>query len=383
MILKIRTKDKLEELIRHRNSPSWVIAEARETQIKKVEIYQFDGKRVLKGDFDLIRSSRTEDGRLIVAFTNAVIDNSNYEWLGQNPIKYEEPNCSFEKVTREEIEKEIANGVYFDRRLEIAKIIFNELNDVIWAEQLIADSYTDYNDLEEGINALKFLYHDLNKKEIVIDLIKNDFERVSKSIYETNLYSSFIINDLHDEDWAVEIMKIGIDQIRSNNTNDLPNSVEEYDSKVDETNEQNSFSLVLRVDIKGFELSDYALLNSDDLGMLDIKSSIENYFPSDEIYYQLISATAAEVALEEECIHVLWCIIDIENQDPNEYIPNNQDIFLEISAELETRISCFIVPKIDITTFDKSSLHFENILIASEEKYMSYLEGDFDSGFYL
>ena len=57
MILKIRTKDNLEELVRHRNSPSWVIAEYRENQIKKVEIYQFDGKKVLKADFDLIRSS--------------------------------------------------------------------------------------------------------------------------------------------------------------------------------------------------------------------------------------------------------------------------------------------------------------------------------------
>jgi len=89
MILKIRTKDALEELLRHRNSPSWVIAEYRENQIKKVEIYQFDGKKVLKADFDLIRSSRTEDNRLIVAFSNAIIEETDYKWVGQNPIKYE------------------------------------------------------------------------------------------------------------------------------------------------------------------------------------------------------------------------------------------------------------------------------------------------------
>ncbi|MFD0778098.1 hypothetical protein ACFQZF_06075 [Flavobacterium myungsuense] len=48
MILKIRTKDSLEDLLRHRNSPSWVISESRVNQIEEVEIYQFDGKKLLK-----------------------------------------------------------------------------------------------------------------------------------------------------------------------------------------------------------------------------------------------------------------------------------------------------------------------------------------------
>ena len=89
MILKIRTKDALEDLLRHSNSPSWVISESRINQIKNVEIYQFDGKKVLKADFDLDKSSRTESGRLIVAFSNAIIDEVDYKWVGQNPIKYE------------------------------------------------------------------------------------------------------------------------------------------------------------------------------------------------------------------------------------------------------------------------------------------------------
>ena len=41
MILKIRTKDNLEDLLRHRNSPSWVISETRVSQIEEIEIYQF------------------------------------------------------------------------------------------------------------------------------------------------------------------------------------------------------------------------------------------------------------------------------------------------------------------------------------------------------
>jgi len=89
MILKIRTKDVLEELLRHGNSPSWVISESRINQIKNVEIYQFDGKKVLKADFNLDKSSRTESGRLIVAFSDAKIEVADYKWVGQNPIKYE------------------------------------------------------------------------------------------------------------------------------------------------------------------------------------------------------------------------------------------------------------------------------------------------------
>jgi hypothetical protein len=451
MILKIRTKDNLEELVRHRNSPSWVIAEYRENQIKKVEIYQFDGKKVLKADFDLIRSSRTEDNRLIVAFSNAIIEDTNYTWVGQNPINYEDINSNMEKLTREQLEKEIADGVYFDRRIEIAKLIFEEFKDSTWAESILEESFTDYNDLEEGIIALKFLYHELNKKETAIKLIKRDLERISRSTYESGLFANLVLNDIKDKNWAVEIIETCIVNITSLNTEelyvceefgnaaiyvlnnfndtnwssslfdiaiskmrtnivasefntkfieylnqpqseilknkikDLPDSVEDYDPKenVDESNLQNANSLIIRIDLKGFELSDYELLQADELGILDVKSSIENYFPSNEISYQLVSATEEEIELEEECIHVLWSIIDIEDQDPNDYIPNNQDIFLELSAELETRICCFIVPENYSITLDNSNLNFEDILNISNEKYMSYLEGDFDSGFYM
>jgi hypothetical protein len=89
MKLQIRTKDNLEDLLRHRNSPSWVISESRVSQIEEVEIYQFDGKKVIKGTFDIDNSSRTESGRLIVAFKNALIEDCDHKWIGQNPIKYD------------------------------------------------------------------------------------------------------------------------------------------------------------------------------------------------------------------------------------------------------------------------------------------------------
>jgi hypothetical protein len=89
MKLQIRTKDNLEDLLRHRNSPSWVISESRLNQIQEVEIFQFDGKKVIKGTFDIDNSSRTESGRLIVAFKNANIEDCDHKWIGQNPIKYD------------------------------------------------------------------------------------------------------------------------------------------------------------------------------------------------------------------------------------------------------------------------------------------------------
>jgi len=92
MILQIRTKDNLEDLLRHGNSPSWVVSEGKINDIEKVEIYQFDGKRVLKADFDKILSSRTESGRLIVAFSKGSIEDCDHKWIGQNPIKYSRGN---------------------------------------------------------------------------------------------------------------------------------------------------------------------------------------------------------------------------------------------------------------------------------------------------
>lgn len=88
MILRIRTKDDLSTLLRHGNSPAWNVAEWRIEKIESVEIYQFDGKKVLKGKFERDNSFRNKNGRLVVAFTNAAIEDSNFVWNGQNSIKY-------------------------------------------------------------------------------------------------------------------------------------------------------------------------------------------------------------------------------------------------------------------------------------------------------
>ena len=98
MILQIRTKDNLADLKRHGNSPSWVISESRINLIESVEIYQFDGKRVLKGIFNKNNSYRNADGRLVVAFSNGIIEDCDFKWIGQNPIKYNSVNTAVNKT---------------------------------------------------------------------------------------------------------------------------------------------------------------------------------------------------------------------------------------------------------------------------------------------
>lgn len=89
MILRIRTNDDLDKLLKEGKSAAWVVANDKEKEIKQVEIYQFDGKRVLKGVYELKKSTRRkEDNRLIVAFKNGAIQSANLKWKGQNPINY-------------------------------------------------------------------------------------------------------------------------------------------------------------------------------------------------------------------------------------------------------------------------------------------------------
>jgi len=103
MILQIRTKDNLEALLKQGNSPAWVIAESRVPEIQSVEIYQFDGKRVLKADFDAANSTRTESDRLVVAFKNGVIEDSDMDWNGQNPVRYKDVTSNETPETENEL----------------------------------------------------------------------------------------------------------------------------------------------------------------------------------------------------------------------------------------------------------------------------------------
>lgn len=88
MILQLRTKDDLEKIKSEGKSASWVISHWNEERIKKVEIYSFDGKAVLKGDFD--RSKSTRNGkRLTVGLKGCnLVNGIEYNWIGQNPVRF-------------------------------------------------------------------------------------------------------------------------------------------------------------------------------------------------------------------------------------------------------------------------------------------------------
>ena len=105
MIIKIRTKDDLVDLLKKGISFSWKISQWRLDHIKEVHIHDFNGKAKINGDFDRVNTQVLENGRIAIAFNNAVIEAEDYSWIGQNPIKFEsdnnEVNLSDEEKKRE------------------------------------------------------------------------------------------------------------------------------------------------------------------------------------------------------------------------------------------------------------------------------------------
>jgi hypothetical protein len=351
-------------------------------------------------------------------------------------------------MSKEEIEKEISEGISIPRSTDVAKIIFHELHDEKWAAKLIEETF-DRPQADEGVDALKFLLNELKQEAIIKKLIKDNTDYLY-SIFEHSVFADFISNDLKDKDWAIELIERGIANITTNNSEEcdvcneygvaavyvknnfkddqwsndllnvaikkirtnfaatqildnykqelnaqqisllekmsveLPESVDNYDpNEGDIPPETPSNTLLIEVQVKGYELNDFEALNDDLLGMMDIKLAVEEIFPDNEINYFFYSATEESIEEEGECIHFLWCIINIKDLDPNDIIPNNQDAFLALSSDLQTRICCYIVPDSFVSEFDCVPPNFEKFYAAANEKYMSYLEGDFDSGFYM
>jgi serine/threonine protein kinase len=97
-ILRLRTKDNLDQILKDGKSPAWKVAESKESDIENVEVYNWDGTKVVKGIFDAKSSYREPDEngylRLIVVFTNGSLEavNPPLEWNGQNPVQYIEIN---------------------------------------------------------------------------------------------------------------------------------------------------------------------------------------------------------------------------------------------------------------------------------------------------
>jgi hypothetical protein len=96
MIVNVRTKDDLRELLRNRASGNWKIGRANEPSITKVRVFNWDIEQVLKGDYNKMRSVWDAKGRLVIGIENCRIENfyrQKKTWksvFGQSSFLYSE-----------------------------------------------------------------------------------------------------------------------------------------------------------------------------------------------------------------------------------------------------------------------------------------------------
>ena len=88
LTIQVRTTNNLLELLKVGKSGDWVVAQGKEQNITDIEIVNFDGTQKIEGTFDQANSFRLDDGRLVIAFTNACIRNCTVSFDGRNPVRY-------------------------------------------------------------------------------------------------------------------------------------------------------------------------------------------------------------------------------------------------------------------------------------------------------
>lgn len=144
MIINIRTKDNLNDLLAAEQSGNWVVSaekqfEASASGNTKVKVYSWDGTMVLTGDYDPARSVRTANRRLIIGIAHGRIVASAIQWPWQASRVYsQEIDIQIHGGTRVGVVRELAIAVptneciedFFDRlsreliKEGIQKIVF-------------------------------------------------------------------------------------------------------------------------------------------------------------------------------------------------------------------------------------------------------------------
>jgi hypothetical protein len=109
MIIKIRTKDNLVDLLKEGISHAWRINTGRLKNITNVEIYDFSGKAKIVGTYDHKNTKILKNGRVAVAFKDARIEQADFKWIGQYPIKYEKAEQELELMP-DELEEDTLNS---------------------------------------------------------------------------------------------------------------------------------------------------------------------------------------------------------------------------------------------------------------------------------
>lgn len=88
LIIQVRTRNNLSDLLAKGESPAWVVAKKREAQITNVQVVSFEGTQMIEGGYDRAGSRRQADGRLIIRFFDGRIANCSIVFQGQNPVHY-------------------------------------------------------------------------------------------------------------------------------------------------------------------------------------------------------------------------------------------------------------------------------------------------------
>jgi len=88
LTVQVRTADNLLDLLKATQSGNWVVAQGKEQDITHVEIVNFEGTQKIEGTFEPEKSFRLDDGRLVMAFTDACIRNCSVSFDGRNPVRY-------------------------------------------------------------------------------------------------------------------------------------------------------------------------------------------------------------------------------------------------------------------------------------------------------
>jgi len=130
LTVRVRTRDNLTQLLKEGGSCCWNIGKFREPNLDKVEVYNWDGSLVIKGEYDPKTSQRYENSRLLIGFKNAKIETVNppLKWHGQNPVNYVEDNPSDSKNLKVKIDHRL-----IDKNLEelIAGVVDKKIKEII------------------------------------------------------------------------------------------------------------------------------------------------------------------------------------------------------------------------------------------------------------
>jgi hypothetical protein len=78
MIVNVRTKDDLRDLLRNRASGNWTVSRNSEPKITKVRVFNWVKNQVLKGDYDHRNNPWDVNGKLIIGIKNCRIENFHH-----------------------------------------------------------------------------------------------------------------------------------------------------------------------------------------------------------------------------------------------------------------------------------------------------------------